>query len=58
MQHTVKQLIEKIDAMKNRALVLQSRIEQKQSPETYQHEIDQIQSMAYEIAHDKNGNNY
>ena len=58
MQHTVKQLIEKIDAMKNRALVLQSKIEQKQSPEIYQHEIDQIQSMAYEIAHDKDGNNY
>lgn len=58
MQHTVKELLEKIDAMKDRALVLNSLVDQKQHKEDWQHHLDQIQSMAGEIANDRNGNNF
>ena len=56
MQHTVKELIQKIDAMRDRALVLQHIIETKEDLGDAKHHLDQIQSMALEIAADKEGN--
>lgn len=58
MQHTVKELLEKIDAMKDRALVLNSLVDQKQHKEDWQHHLDQIQAMAGDIANDRNGNKF
>ena len=58
MQHTVKELIQKIDAMKDRALILQHIIETKEDLGDPQHHLDQIQSMALEIAKDRSGNNF
>lgn len=58
MQHTVKELLQKIEAMKDRALILQSMVEQKQETAHLQHHLDQIQSMAYQIANDRDGNQF
>ena len=62
MQHSVEDLIEKIDAMHNIALKLHRERNRysKLSGMEYdknlcQHLIDQIQQMALEIAHDKEG---
>ena len=62
MQHTIEDLIEKINAMhdmaiklhreRNRYSDLSSRLYDRT---TCQHLIDQIQSMALEIAHDRQG---
>lgn len=58
MQHTVKELLQKIEAMKDRALVLQHIIETKEDLGHAQHHLDQIQSMALEIAKDREGSNF
>lgn len=58
MQHTVKELLEKIESMKDRALVLNSLVDQKQNKEDWQHHLDQIQAMAGDIANDRNGNKF
>ncbi len=62
MQHTVEQLIEKINVMKDKALELH-RLRNRYSEmsgKTYDkiacnHVLDQIQQMALEIAYDKQG---
>lgn len=58
MQHTVKELLEKIEAIKDRALVLNSLVDQKQEEEHWQHYLDQIQAMAGDIANDRTGNKF
>ena len=58
MQHTVKELLEKIEAIKDRALILNSLVDQKQDEEHWQHHLDQIQAMAGDIANDRNGNKF
>ena len=62
MQHTVEDLIEKIDAMHSMAIKLHrernkySVISGLEYDKNHcQHLLDQIQQMAFEIAHDKNG---
>ena len=62
MQHTVEQLIEKINVMKDKALELH-RLRNRYSEmsgKTYDkiacnHVLDQIQHLALEIAYDKQG---
>jgi len=62
LQHTVEQLIEKINVMKDKALELH-RLRNRYSEmsgKTYDkiacnHVLDQIQQMALEIAYDKQG---
>jgi hypothetical protein len=54
----VKELLEKIEAIKDRALVLNSLVDQKQDEEHWQHHLDQIQAMAGDIANDRNGNKF
>ncbi len=62
MQHTVEQLIEKINVMKDKALELH-RLRNRYSEmsgKTYDkiacnHVLDQIQQLALEIAYDKQG---
>ena len=58
MQHSVKELLEKINAMRDRALVLNSLVDQKIDEDHWQHHLDQIQTMADEISNDRNGNNF
>ena len=63
MQHTIEDLIEKINAMHDKAVELH-RVRNQYSDlsgmtydKTYcQHLVDQIQSMALEIAYDREGN--
>lgn len=58
MQHSVKELLEKINAMRDRALVLNSLVDQKMDKDHWQHHLDQIQTMADDIANDRSGNNF
>ena len=58
MQHSVKELLEKINAMRDRALVLNSLVDQKIDKHHWQHHLEQIQTMAADIANDRNGSKF
>lgn len=58
MQHSVKELLEKINAMRDRALLLNSLVDQKMDKDHWQHHLDQIQTMADEISNDRSGDNF
>lgn len=53
MSHTVMDLLTKIDAMRDRTLILRSMVETGQDPLHAKHNLDQIIDMARQISNTK-----
>jgi hypothetical protein len=53
MNHSVMELLTKIDAMRDKALVLRSMVETHQDEQHIRHTLDQITDMARQVASSK-----
>lgn len=54
MLHSIEEVGQKIEAMKDKLLFLRLMVERNEDEKHCKHVLEQIQSMALEIANDKN----
>ena len=53
MLHSIEEINNKLDAMKDKLLILRLMVEREEDQKHCKHVLEQVQSMALEIANDK-----
>ena len=56
MLHSIEEINNKLDAMKDKLLILRLMVEREEDQKHCKHVLEQVQSMALEIANDKYSN--